>query len=56
MHKWQALDLDHVTPRAFGGASGPAVLAHRYCNRSAGARMGNRMRGTAKHWAQARRW
>lgn len=48
MYRWQKLDLDHVTPRALGGAGGPAVLAHASCNRSAGATLGNRMRGMAK--------
>lgn len=48
MYHWQALDRDHLTARALGGANGPAVLAHASCNRSAGARLGNRMRGSRK--------
>ena len=56
MFRWQALDRDHVIDRVRGGIDGPAVLAHARCNRSAGARAGNRMRGAAKRWAQARRW
>jgi len=46
MYARQALDLDHVRPRAFGGADGPALLAHASCNRRAGAIQGNRMRRT----------
>jgi 5-methylcytosine-specific restriction endonuclease McrA len=56
MYKWQALERDHVTPRAYGGADGPAVLAHAHCNRSAGARLGNRMRGQQPGWFTSRRW
>jgi hypothetical protein len=41
----QQLDRDHITSRALGGARGPAVLAHATCNRSAGAALGNRLRG-----------
>lgn len=44
MYKSQALDRDHVVDRVLGGAEGPAVLAHRSCNRSAGARLGNQLR------------
>jgi hypothetical protein len=44
MYKWQELDRDHVVDRALGGTTGPAVLAHRSCNRSAGARLGNQLR------------
>jgi hypothetical protein len=43
MYKSQPLDRDHVIDRALGGAQGPAVLAHRWCNRSAGARLGNQI-------------
>jgi 5-methylcytosine-specific restriction endonuclease McrA len=56
MYKWQKLDRDHVTARALGGVDGPAVLAHAHCNRAAGARMGNRMRGQARAWRTSRRW
>ena len=43
MYKWQELDRDHVVDRALGGTQGPAVLAHASCNRSAGARLGNKL-------------
>jgi hypothetical protein len=56
MYQWQALDRDHVTPRALGGTDGPAVLAHARCNRSAGARLGNRQRGMARAWRTSRQW
>lgn len=46
------LDLPHNDDRT-GYLSG---LAHRGCNRSDGARRGNRKRGSAKRWASARRW
>ena len=57
MWRTQKLDLDHWPGRAYGG---PQVkrLAHRHCNRSAGASAGNRARsgrGTAT-WASARDW
>lgn len=45
MYSWQALERDHVIDRVHGGANGPAVLAHASCNRSAGATMGNQLRG-----------
>ena len=44
MYKSQPLDRDHIVDRALGGAQGPAVLAHRWCNRAAGARLGNQLR------------
>jgi 5-methylcytosine-specific restriction endonuclease McrA len=56
MYRWQLLDRDHVIDRALGGGDGPAVLSHQHCNRSAGARMGNKMRGTGRGWATSRRW
>jgi 5-methylcytosine-specific restriction endonuclease McrA len=56
MYKWEALDQDHLTPRALGGTDGPTVLAHAHCNRSAGARLGNRRRGTTNTWRSSRRW
>ena len=40
----QAIDLDHVVSRALGGVNGPRRLAHRRCNRRAGAILGNRLR------------
>jgi hypothetical protein len=43
MYKSQPLDRDHVIDRALGGAQGPAVLAHRWCNRGAGAKLGNQL-------------
>ena len=43
MYKWQKLNRDHVIDRALGGAQGPAVLAHEHCNKSAGARLGNKL-------------
>lgn len=43
MFKAQALERDHVIDRAHGGHDGPAVLAHRSCNRAAGARLGNHL-------------
>src|SRR5512142_1369094 len=42
MHKWQPIELDHLIPRAYGGAGGPVALTHRRCNRRAGAIIGNR--------------
>jgi hypothetical protein len=44
MYKSQELDRDHMVDRVLGGASGPAVLAHAACNRSAGAKLGNQLR------------
>jgi 5-methylcytosine-specific restriction endonuclease McrA len=43
MYLAQKLDLDHVTPRAAGG-EGRRRLTHAGCNRSRGARWGNRRR------------
>jgi len=56
MYKWQALERDHIVDRARGGADGPAVLAHAHCNRSAGARLGNQMRGMTRAWRTSRQW
>jgi hypothetical protein len=55
MYRWQELDVDDWPGRMFGG---PQIkrLAHRYCNRSAGARMGNRLRGQQRRWAGPSRW
>jgi len=57
------LDLDDFPGRAIGG---PQVkrLSYRSCNRSAGATLGNHMRGIARHperatavaWTTSRRW
>jgi 5-methylcytosine-specific restriction endonuclease McrA len=54
MYRWQALELDHVIPRALGGISGPVRLAHAVCNRRAGGRIGGRIR--ARQRAQQRKW
>lgn len=45
MLKGQDLDLDHEIPRALGGKAGQGRMTHRHCNRSAGARLGNALRG-----------
>jgi hypothetical protein len=48
-----AVDLGHVD------GSGKRVyqgLEHVHCSRSAGAKLGNRMRGQARQWATSRRW
>lgn len=57
MWRWQltlsrndvrGIDADHFSlARAEGGAL-PDALAHRRCNRRAGAQLGNRMRGHAR--------
>jgi len=39
------LDLDHVLPRAAGGARGPVRLVHRACNRAEGFNAAVRARG-----------
>jgi 5-methylcytosine-specific restriction endonuclease McrA len=47
MLKGQALDLDHVVPRALGLAAaeaGPRRIAHTRCNRRAGSRLGHQRR------------
>lgn len=46
------LDLPHTADRS-GYLPG---LAHRSCNRGDGARHGNRLRGLARQWQQARQW
>lgn len=49
MYPWQELDLDHdQLPRALGGRPGEGRLAHRSCNRSAGAQLGNVIRSLAR--------
>ena len=50
MLQGQPLDLDHETPRVLGGIGGPTRIAHRRCNRRAGAKLGNRLQ-TAKRRA-----
>jgi hypothetical protein len=45
------LDLDHEIPRVLGLAAsgrGRKRIAHRYCNRAAGARLGNRRRAAIR--------
>jgi 5-methylcytosine-specific restriction endonuclease McrA len=42
MWRSQALDYDHLVPRALGGTLGPKRLAHARCNRAEGGRLGNR--------------
>jgi hypothetical protein len=44
MWKTEPLDLDHSTPLALGGTTGDRIV-HAVCNRSAGATLGNRLRG-----------
>ena len=53
--QWPYLDVDDFPGRMYGG---PQVkrLSHRYCNRAAGARMGNARRGVASVWRSSRRW
>jgi hypothetical protein len=47
--KWTSeLDLDHVVPRAMGGFDGPKRIVHASCNRSAGSRLGARLRRSRK--------
>ena len=48
-----AVDLGHVDG---SGKTAYAGLEHRYCSRSAGAAMGNRMRGLTRQWATSRQW
>jgi hypothetical protein len=48
-----AVDLGHVDG---SGKTAYAGLEHRFCSRSAGAKLGNRMRGQARQWATSRRW
>ena len=63
-HRWilrpdgtrtSAIDVDDFPGRMFGG---PQVkrLSHRYCNRAAGARMGNARRGQSRAWRTSRAW
>lgn len=52
MYLWQALDGDHYSqPRVLGGGL-PDRLAHASCNRSAGATLGNRLRGVRRRMAR----
>lgn len=49
------LDLDDFPGRAYGGLQ-VKRLSWRFCNRSAGARLGNQMRGITRQWRQSRMW
>lgn len=42
------LEADHGQPRVLGGTKADR-LAHARCNRSAGATLGNRLRGARRH-------
>lgn len=56
MFRGQLLDLDDWPGRIFGG---PQIkrLAHRACNRAAGARLINAIRGTRRRWQKPpRQW
>lgn len=56
MLKGQALDLDHEVPLALGGG-GRSRMAHRYCNRAAGARLRNTLyAGRRRLPVTSRRW
>lgn len=52
----QPLDADHAYARALGGAGGPLRWAHASCNRSAGAILGNALRGVDMRVPWADRW
>lgn len=54
MYRAMMLDLDDWPGRMYGGPQ-VKLLAHRSCNRRAGAIAGNRMRGLARQIAKARR-
>lgn len=59
MLQGQDLDLDHDLPRALGGRAGQGRMAHRHCNRSHGAKLGQAMRKARKLPTQrisSRRW
>jgi hypothetical protein len=45
MVEGQAFDLDHSVARVLGGAEVGDRITHSHCNRSAGATLGNRLRG-----------
>lgn len=45
MLRGQALDLDHSVPVAYGNTGAGDRITHASCNRSAGATLGNRLRG-----------
>ncbi|HET6908892.1 MAG TPA: hypothetical protein VFH54_06090 [Mycobacteriales bacterium] len=54
MVRGQPLDLDHSTPRAFGGVRGDRMV-HRRCNQSAGGRIGAAMTNGTLHKLRRRR-
>lgn len=59
MLQGQQLDLDHDLPRVLGGKAGEGQMAHAYCNRSAGARLGaalRRARALPPATVHSRRW
>ena len=57
MFRGQPLDLGHVVARSLGGTFKDGVrLEHRWCSRSAGARLGNALRGRSRDWPKARDW
>jgi hypothetical protein len=47
MYPEQPLDVDHVIPRAEGGAHGPVRLVHRSCNTRRGQALGVQRRRAA---------
>jgi hypothetical protein len=59
MYRRQPLDVGHIIPYALGGTlKDGARLEHRWCSRSAGARLGNQLRGRmgSAAWPSARKW
>jgi hypothetical protein len=46
------VNADHVIPRALGGARGGMVLSHEFCNKSAGATLGNKLRAARRRVVQ----
>lgn len=52
MYRTQRLQLDHVVPVVLGGARGTRQLVHGVCNESAGAALGNRLRGKRRATAR----
>lgn len=56
MHRVQRLDLDHLIPRALGGANGPRRIVHASCNRRAGAELGRRLARARAQLSRSRDW
>lgn len=50
------LDLDHGTPLRLGGNGGDSRLAHRACNRRAGAKLANAVRRSRRGRLTSRAW